>query len=366
MTPPSEQIHDLAGGRRRFVVESLGDPLFDLLLSMWSAFGGDDRVAAHEMGTKWFDRFRESIPEETRRRMAGVGLDLGMLWIGLLGALIEEGPRPFDTDAALAWLDDNAASLPGMMLRDLAHGVDDETLAGCLSGDPSCWDSAVEAMKPEARAAMNAFLAAGPEKAGVELVSILHSVRDTAFRSFEAEWTHPIQRAVEATERLADDLEPTELIERVSNGISYAVPLGTTRLALVPSISLRPWTLVTEAGSSLVVVYPVADEHLEHDADAPPGWLVRAYKALGDERRLRILRRLSEGEASLTELTELVGLAKSTVFHHIGVLRAAGLIRVAMSHDREVVYGLRTKTLDEAAARLGSYLEPADQPIGVS
>ena len=67
-----------------------------------------------------------------------------------------------------------------------------------------------------------------------------------------------------------------------------------------------------------MIVYPVAEEHLNDDPDAAPSWLVNYYKALGDARRLKILRRLSAGPADLGELAELVGMAKTSTFHHIG------------------------------------------------
>ena len=40
--------------------------------------------------------------------------------------------------------------------------------------------------------------------------------------------------------------------------------------------------------------YGLADEFLNLNPEAPPSWMVRFYKALSDEKRLRILRRLSD------------------------------------------------------------------------
>jgi DNA-binding transcriptional ArsR family regulator len=93
---------------------------------------------------------------------------------------------------------------------------------------------------------------------------------------------------------------------------------------------------------------------------------LRAYKALSDERRLRILRRLSEGETSLDELTELLDLSKSTVHHHISILRGAGLIRVHLAADEEggdrrKYYTLREQSLADATGLLDSYLRTEQQ-----
>ena len=102
----------------------------------------------------------------------------------------------------------------------------------------------------------------------------------------------------------------------------------------------------------------MAEENLVHDPDAPPSALVAVYRALGDERRLRLLRRLSEGPASLADLTDHLGLAKSTVFHHIGVLRSAGLIRVAISsdHKQQSTYSLRLEAFPDQRTLMDQYL----------
>ena len=50
------------------------------------------------------------------------------------------------------------------------------------------------------------------------------------------------------------------------------------------------------------------------------------HKALADVNRLRIVRRLAAGEATVTELVAQVGLSQPLVSWHVGRLRAAGLV----------------------------------------
>jgi DNA-binding transcriptional ArsR family regulator len=50
------------------------------------------------------------------------------------------------------------------------------------------------------------------------------------------------------------------------------------------------------------------------------------HKALADVNRLRIVRRLAAGPASVTELVAEVGLSQPLVSWHVGRLRAAGLV----------------------------------------
>lgn len=52
------------------------------------------------------------------------------------------------------------------------------------------------------------------------------------------------------------------------------------------------------------------------------------FAALGDETRLRLVRRLAgEGPLSITQLTEDTGVTRQAVTRHLDVLRDAGLVR---------------------------------------
>jgi len=53
----------------------------------------------------------------------------------------------------------------------------------------------------------------------------------------------------------------------------------------------------------------------------------RVLKALANESRLKIVDRLSRGECSVGELTELVGSDPSTVSKHLALLRAHGIVQ---------------------------------------
>ena len=52
----------------------------------------------------------------------------------------------------------------------------------------------------------------------------------------------------------------------------------------------------------------------------------RVLKALANESRLRIVDRLSRGECSVGELTEMIGSDQSTVSKHLAILRAHGVV----------------------------------------
>ena len=62
-------------------------------------------------------------------------------------------------------------------------------------------------------------------------------------------------------------------------------------------------------------------------------------KALGDESRLRMLMSLQVGELCVCRITELMGLAVSTVSKHLSILYQAGLVS-ARKEGRWMYYSL--------------------------
>ena len=74
------------------------------------------------------------------------------------------------------------------------------------------------------------------------------------------------------------------------------------------------------------------------------------HKALADVNRLRIVQRLAQGEASVSELIERVGLSQPLVSWHLGRLRVAGLIQTRRV-GRETV----SKLLPEAFKTFAEY-----------
>lgn len=81
---------------------------------------------------------------------------------------------------------------------------------------------------------------------------------------------------------------------------------------------------------------------------------VSLFHSLADPSRLSILRRLSQQEARVRDLTDELGLAQSTVSEHVACLRDCGLI-AARSEGRQNFYSVTTpEVIDvlESAERL--------------
>jgi ArsR family transcriptional regulator, arsenate/arsenite/antimonite-responsive transcriptional repressor len=71
-------------------------------------------------------------------------------------------------------------------------------------------------------------------------------------------------------------------------------------------------------------------------------------KALADENRLRLVLALRAGELCVCQLTELLGLAMSTVSKHLSILYQAGLLN-ARKEGRWMYYSLPGKAAPTAA-----------------
>jgi ArsR family transcriptional regulator, cadmium/lead-responsive transcriptional repressor len=74
-----------------------------------------------------------------------------------------------------------------------------------------------------------------------------------------------------------------------------------------------------------------------HDRRLGPA--VSLFHALADASRLTLVRRLSDGEARVTDLAAELGLAQSTVSGHLASLREAGLV-TSRAEGRQMFYGL--------------------------
>lgn len=362
-------LHDLSSVRSRRVRISVdSSPLYDLLLVMWSVFGADDKAESHSVGKDWFENFRKRLSPETLA-VATKAAAFGELWVALL-PIVETAPDR-SIDAAIDWLEAvDPLWLRETLLSEKFCDVTPEVRVAAARGE----EGAVATILAEASTmkmdenfcrSLESFLELPATDVIPPLVEAMRRVRSEAFSEYEEEWAAAQARDAAARQPLIDGSSSIkDLIESITNGIAYDIPQGVRRLVFIPSVSLRPWTLITDHEDALLVCYPVAEEHLVVDPEAPPASLLAVYKALGDDKRMRLLRKLSDGPATLAELTEHVGMAKSTVFHHMAVLRAAGLVRVLFVDGQVSTYGLRLDAVPDHANLLTQYLNPLPAQTG--
>lgn len=79
--------------------------------------------------------------------------------------------------------------------------------------------------------------------------------------------------------------------------------------------------------------------------------ILRYFKALADESRLRLLGVLASRECSVEELAELLALKGPTVSHHLAKLRELGLVRMRAEGNTHL-YALEVTKLHELGKTL--------------
>lgn len=313
-------------------VRVLGSPVFESLIAHWATIAEADELDSF-LEKEQIDRIvtRSALSEEDADWMAR---QHGTAWTFLI-------PH----------VDKSRAATVGEFV-DYLEGID----AGVLAVEYEAQSECAGKCEHGERLSID-----NPDAFRDRLLGVLRKIdrgAGTVVDKFSATLAHETQLTKFLQRRIPLD----RLIETVTNGIAYSTEAGVEEVVLVPSVTIRPWNLMFRFGGSRYFVYPASDEAVQADADTPPSWMVQLFKAVGDEKRLRVLRRLGEGPRSLMELAEYLGLAKSTTHHHLRSLRAAGLVRADVRGDKEEsLYELRRDMLPEAMRLVGQYLAPQSE-----
>ncbi|HEX6286980.1 MAG TPA: metalloregulator ArsR/SmtB family transcription factor [Acidimicrobiia bacterium] len=369
-TSPLERVRTLTTAPRRIPIEVEGNVSHEVILTIWAVFSPKDTHSAADLGPEWIEEVRAKTPDDLAAELISLGGPWFYVWLSI-SAFLLSAPHPHDPDHVFNWLESiDEQRLRRWILGHTCHSTDQALIEQAATGDI---DAVVELVSPNGDEEESAEANEMVEYARQVLFSdglperfarVIKRFREEVFTEYEDEFAGAISRAAAARRAAPARGSAKEVVEEVTSGIDFEIPIGITRVVLVPSVITRPLSLVDSARGTLVVYYGIADEFVDSDPEAPPSWLVRMYKALSDDKRLRILRRLSEGETSLDELTEMLGLSKSTVHHHLSQLRGAGLVRVRIPSDesksKQKHYTLREQSLSDAGAFLDSYLRTGD------
>ena len=337
----------------------------DLLAALWILGDRRSGCAIEDLALEdsWFDDFESSLSPETMRTLDEIGS--GDVWIALM-PILPETQAGGTVEDFIKLLDDMD---PADLRYRLIHVHDKYTfdqqdlLADAAEGDEAAIERLLETPELNAsemkqwRDTLGFLLMMEPDRTRELIVGVLRSVHDEAFREHEAAFRPYLDADYRSKRAMARRVSPERLLEIATSGINFTDDRARQPIVLMPTMVARPWVVFASGPDFFVLGYPVADEILEQDGDAPPQWLVKLHKALGDERRLRVLRSLAEGDASLADLAERLDIAKSTLHHHLMLLRSAGLVRLHVGSEKR--YSLREETLTDASSALDHYLHTA-------
>ncbi len=146
----------------------------------------------------------------------------------------------------------------------------------------------------------------------------------------------PVLTSVRA--RLAE-VGPQQLLDEVAPGLHYG-PGVLDDVVLVTSPQVAP--IVVELGQPdrTVIVHPPLGESVR---------LRDLGRALGDDTRIRLLQLLKGGAHTLPELCDVLGAPRTTLLHHLALLRGSGLVDLSVTAGEANVYRLRPEGFEQLA-----------------
>lgn len=333
---------------------------YDLFVSLFVLH----EPARYGLRGAWAAGIRARIPEAERNFLARlVPFFLPVSWIHTL-------PAPRDAATVLSAL----ADLPAAARLETLFSIDEVDKVGVFQfiGSRGRWDKAdldqaaqLFALKPaQARRKLAPFLEswARPAESGDLLLAALRAYF-AAFYAEEEKRIHPwLERAVERAQALAEELPLPALLEQLSDGVHFDLPLPA-RLTIAPSFWSTPLVVPSFVTPDHVLyLFGARPAHVSLVPGEPvPDDLLRALKALSDPTRLRILRYLQQAPHNPSALARLLRLRAPTVIHHLDALRLARLVQVTMADEGRRVYMLRADAIDKLAASLHEFLGTAEE-----
>lgn len=354
-------VMDRTGSRIRLDVEIGWSTAYEVLLDI-SAFLHTDMQPTFEMGQEWFDGLRTRISatlregfERLRGSGGGWGSLVGLAWHRRLRSATELIAALQDIDPL-----DLRLALLGANWPLLRAALPPQDILGAARGEAEAGQRLVEAVRrlePDSDEldlpGLRRLVALEPEATRDAVLAVLRSWHEEVFAAREPALAERLQRDAEGKRALAKTVAPERLVEIATNGLRYVSQPWVRRVVLIPHVAMRPWNVMDAWDDATIVGYPASDDAAS-DPDEPPASLVRLHKALGDEKRLRILRRLARGPATLRDLADAAGVGKPTAHHHTVILRSAGLLSVTLEDDSR--YSLRQGAVEETAGWLRGYL----------
>ncbi len=351
MQTETPKVRDFSTPDQKLSVVVEASSVYETLLSLF-VWGNKNDSGEYEVDSTFFEQLEASTRESAKDELNEM-IGCGEMWLPLLGHAHLTGKA-----GSMAAFIDHLEGLDPVELRTIiisggcAHSdLSSEDAAAAAAGDPEAVER-VRAVKFVSHGLESLIL--GPIKETKTRVIALLTAVNEALGASISDTLPALRRDADEKRALARTMEAPKLVETATNGVTFKPQPNISGVVLVPSKIIRPWTVIIEHEGLRIFAYSVADEHLLADPSAPPSYLVDLYKALGDERRLRMLSILNEGDAGLMEIAERVDLAKSTAHHHLRILRSAGLVRVTVGENKS--YSLRREGVPEAARLLDAYL----------
>lgn len=349
------RVVDVSRPGQRLTIEIDASEAAELLLSIATVIVDED-LDTYELEAARIEEIRAAAPPELLSQAAEL---LPEKTAALLLGLVYTTPKPRTVSAFLEHL---AATDPIELRLHLLgyymkghHVSDPETIRRAAEGDAGAIDELMALAREYADAekceSLQLAINRDPEESKRALLDLLSSWSELVLPRLEPADRTLAERDAEAKREVVKSVPPEQVVERLAPGIQWMPGPEIDRVVMFPAYAPRPWVYMSEYKRVKIFCPPITLDRERAPGD--PAELVRIYKALGDESRLKLLKRLQEGPISLADAAKEIGLAKSTTHHHLAILRQAGFVLIREGDD---TYTLRTDMRPEPGALLKQFL----------
>jgi DNA-binding transcriptional ArsR family regulator len=260
-------------------------PLYELVNSL-ELFLNKKSLKNVELGSEWIN--------DVQAKLEASNIDLGnskdIPDFTYLYLLIWQSPEKENIDLFLQWL---KSLQPGSLYEKLFSYIS-ETLP--------------------------ADLAAVRDK----YVELIDKWNQIYFSKLDSEIIDCLRQSVIDSDRSTGVEDPVLFVDQISGGLKIEAYEGLRQVILTPTYHTNPLITIRKLKNIAHILYPV--DLPETDSTQPSNKLIRLTKALADENRLKMIKLLGEGPKTFTEILQHFTISKSTVHHHVMLLRTAGLI----------------------------------------
>jgi hypothetical protein len=339
-------------------------PAFEVVAEL-AAFTSGPARASLESGKPWIREVRALAGRELIGRIERWGFPM----YGELASIVLDAGPPYEPEQLVARLRVTPADL---LVRRLlgAESVPNRSMVSenaferAIAGERAARSELRRelAIYPAQKQAIIRLLRTPARTVQRDIAGIVEAWATSVHPAFAERSAALVQRDVEAKERIIRALSLREALRAVTNGVDYDPSSWATEVVVVPTVALRPFIAPVERGSTAILICSVADEAFDDDPSAPPRRLVQVAAALGDELRLRILHELGGGDATASQLADRLGVDRTSLHHHLGILRSAGLVGATAAGLQSWLYSLRADGIASANDALNGYL--ATRPPG--
>jgi DNA-binding transcriptional ArsR family regulator len=286
-------------------------------------------LTSSERAHTWIPSGLDDCPPPTREAVAAIGDPTGDVWLHLLGLALDT-----EADDAAAFIEAVRRTRPlelrrhllGLHVPSWRRAAGRETIERAARGDRRACDQLAVARREycdDGDGAVPAILSLSPARTKPLIVAALERFATEVLAPQEERLRRTLHDDAESRRQEIATADPRDVIEQATGGYRHEHEDSFARIVLFPHLAHAPAILLCEHRDTRLIGYAAASP----DA-AGSELLIGLGRAIGDASRMAILARLRDGEASLGDLANSLGLAKSTIHHHAFQLRAARLITV--------------------------------------